>query len=671
MRTYLFSFVTLVTLASPSYILAEECKVTVGYTNNFLGSSENITRYEKYRVSLGSGKTSGRLRLQHINNDHRNSNDYLKHMRKVWNAGDFDVKVTYWTGLGGEKSTTVKKGNPQDSKKISGDLIKIECLQPSTATSCKLKGYFASRPLDPFHSGRPKNYDIGIGRTEGSRVERKHLRKIVNTGNLDARIEIRGLGPATWKRLNPGDDFIGQTDLQAINCIGGSSAKLSPIDKIQEDIDNAKRVYSHYRDSWDKIERLAKRDGEVINAPASCNLVPGRDFYKNRYMGSPVNLGSQKKFYNLSLSHNFSPIDNYLLMQAAGKTYYDQIRFKHRAAQTDTEFMCGAQELYNHWGFTKVQFATTKLSANAIIASNRDAVVIAVRGTQSPAGYDTGIDIIKGALDVAANAIKVTVPAIGFGLPSPGLVHTGYAVNALLLSKQIEVALSNIDNIRRKKIYVTGHSLGASTAILLSYFMQTKSPYKPTATYAFASPEVGNERLTRDLYGSSRYYLTNNYRDPIPNVNRKPYKDAVIGPLLFSSALFASREITYFKGDAEHSAKVFPNRYSSRRRKQEIAQIQGDLPYAFFSHGRAMSPEWHFHSPNFYIAHTYSEVLRNQFRKLSGTGILPEFSNSKLCISSNGRTARDRRVPWDGNAPYELLKSDKQPNRFIKGSCTF
>lgn len=660
MRISFFYFITFIVFILPSHVFANDCKLTVGYS--FKWDSDAITRHETYKIERGLLVGGRGLFNQHSDSQNRESKK-LKHMRFArLSYGDYDVSLTYKDALG-EHTRLIRKEQHSQAIAIKGNLKLIQCVPASTVfPACKLTGYFADKLLWPYHNPNlTKNYAIPVGETVGSSIERKHLRKIVNNGAFDAKVTVRGIGPSSVKRINPGDNYIGQSDLRAITCVNSDSAKLTWSEKVSEDIENAERVYSHYRSTWERLKILLNWEGEILSAPASCNSIVGRNIYGNRYSGS------RNKFLNFDITQNFSRINNYLMMQAAGKTYYDQIRYRSNAAETDVEFMCGTQELYNHWGFSKVQFVNTRLSANAIVASNDDMVVIAIRGTQDPTRYDTALDIVKGAADISASSVKVTIPADLFGLPSRGWMHTGYAVNAMNLSRFVADALDNIDNVNRKKIFVTGHSLGGSTAIMLSAFLNTKTQYKTMATYAFAAPEVGNERFTRDLYHSSPYYLTNNYRDPIPNVNRKPFRNApTIGTGVFSSALYASRYSTVFRGDAEHTAQVFPTTYSSRLRNAAISRIQGGLPHAFLNYGRTVSPLWHYHTPSFYVAHTYSELLRDRsFRKRSGSDILPEFSYSnRLCISTDGRTSSRRTINWDGNGSYELLKSDKQPENF-------
>jgi len=181
---------------------------------------------------------------------------------------------------------------------------------------------------------------------------------------------------------------------------------------------------------------------------------------------------------------------------------------------------------------------------------------------------------------------------------------------------------------------------------------------------------VGDERLTRDLYKVAPYYFTNNYRDPIPSIGRKPFEHP--GQVFdLSSALYASREIVYFKEN--HDYILFPDKYPSLDRKRKISRIQGSpQPVGLFRRNNAstpkflMSPEWHFHNSNFYIAHTYSALIQSNFSKKSGTGIQPEFSKTELCITNDKRVADLKVVGWDGVTAYKLLKNDKQSYPFIQ-----
>ena len=103
------------TLAFVSIANANECKVKVGYANNALDNKLRGT--VKYVIHHASTLTTSK-----------------KHMRKVINHGNHDVKIFYWSATGNH-SKIVKKGK---TAWVSGDLKETKCL---TKPKHKAKSY--------------------------------------------------------------------------------------------------------------------------------------------------------------------------------------------------------------------------------------------------------------------------------------------------------------------------------------------------------------------------------------------------------------------------------------------------------------------------------------------------------------------------------------------------
>lgn len=409
--------------------------------------------------------------------------------------------------------------------------------------------------------------------------------------------------------------------------------------------------------------------------------------YGNQYVGS------HKKFFNLKLNSEYSDINNYLMMQAAAKTYPRQIR---GSGGTKRKFQCAAEELYNHWGFSKISFynSTTEIpvnpeslirygissgGTNAIIASNDDVVVITIRGTELNE-------------DILTNVRKFTVP---WGTAK---AHTGYYSEGERLAATLSIAHAHMHNFHNKKVYITGHSLGGAIAIMTSHHLR-KLAYPVTATYTFAAPEVGDSTFTSNLkYFDSPYYATINYQDPIPYINRKPINAAelLLLPIVparaqlialalsgewYAPSLAAAQRTTFF--DRNHNAIYFespnPSYISS-----DISILNDQQPYALSTRPGSltkffMTDQWHFHHSNFYLAFTYKQLLSGSFEQAKGTEIKPEFeatsSESKpMCIKEN-QIARTKAIHWDTSVPitsgldnpYEILLSDMQSYPFT--SC--
>jgi len=102
--TLLFSTLAFVSMAN-----ANECKIKVGYANHAL--EKQVKGSVEYRISHASTSTTTK-----------------RHMRKVTNHGNHDVKVSYKSATG-HHTKMVKKGR---TAWVSGDLKETKCLRTPT-----------------------------------------------------------------------------------------------------------------------------------------------------------------------------------------------------------------------------------------------------------------------------------------------------------------------------------------------------------------------------------------------------------------------------------------------------------------------------------------------------------------------------------------------------------
>ena len=107
--------VVLSVMAFTSVVEANECKIKVGYANNAIDNKLRGT-------------------VAYVIHDNSTLTTAKKHMRKVINHGDHDVKISYWDITGNHKKT-VKKGK---TAWVSGDLKETRCL---TTPKHKVKSY--------------------------------------------------------------------------------------------------------------------------------------------------------------------------------------------------------------------------------------------------------------------------------------------------------------------------------------------------------------------------------------------------------------------------------------------------------------------------------------------------------------------------------------------------
>jgi hypothetical protein len=403
----------------------------------------------------------------------------------------------------------------------------------------------------------------------------------------------------------------------------------------------------------------------------------GKEGFGNKFAGA------KGKFKNFSIEPRFKDINNYLLMQASIKTYFHQFNFAPRkdpkARQKDgidyprneDEYRCAATELYKHWGFTQVYFVNSPQSANAIVASNNKMAIIAIRGTQGVTNIkDRTSDSIgnelfedaKGIADIATTVVNAGVP---FVLPTKkdlkfGQMHVGYAAMLPTFVPLLEHAIKEMRIRKTTPIYVTGHSLGASTATLTAFALKILN-HKIDAAYVYAPPKVGDMALNKSIQRTLPLYVTENYRDPVPGI-----------PLLtnvrvqpFFPVMDAAKKSIYF--DQNHRAVEFGAKVNTLSREKKIGGDQGFPPPLLFLRGLGspLSNEWKYHSGNFYTRFAYEKVKR--FRPVKGTSIKPEYSQRDyMCI--NGKDTHNPETgKWqrDMDINDRLLWQDKHTNPVV------
>lgn len=127
--------------------------------------------------------------------------------------------------------------------------------------------------------------------------------------------------------------------------------------------------------------------------------------------------------------------------------------------------------------------------------------VLAFRGTR------TAIEWV-----VDAAAVQVPVPLLWFndGKLQFARVHLGFLIWFAFLKPQVDAAVK-LFNPKAVSTQLTGHSLGAAIATLMSIYLKLDSPRTPMQTYPLASPRVGDSTFAGayDFYCPSTYQIAN------------------------------------------------------------------------------------------------------------------------------------------------------------------
>ncbi|WP_104399596.1 lipase family protein [Vibrio penaeicida] len=459
----------------------------------------------------------------------------------------------------------------------------------------------------------------------------KDIRTIENVGDFDFLVRVKGLGSAAWHRVNPDETYIGLVDLWELRCLSTSSPKRDPLSigfaVLTETVDGL----------WDSLQSGAPNLAGELGAASQC---------RTRGYGNTF-AGSRNKFQHFINTPDYRLMNNYLAMQASIRTYYQQFANGRGYATTENDYRCAAQEQYRHWGFKKVLFANSITSGNAIIASNRDFVLIAVRGTQmvdeqsihdEQIAYNFMTDILANGPSIPLNA-SLLIPN------AKGKLHSGYAAVVKTLFPLIEQALREMGDTH-KPIFLAGHSLGGATATVLGYKLRAEG-YKVQSVYSFASPKIGDLRFTQDLDSNVNVYATINYRDPVPGFPN------ISNFLNFVPQYYAADHVLYF--NKNHQPTDFPNTTRDSDIFARISEDQGS-PTPLIISATQKFKEWHFHVMNFYLAFLYNEIQQNQLDRNS-ENLQPDYQKQWLCL--DGQPHRNlTQIDWYGDEIKGTLLAD-------------
>ena len=158
-------------------------------------------------------------------------------------------------------------------------------------------------------------------------------------------------------------------------------------------------------------------------------------------------------------------------------------------------------------------------NTQAWLATDQTNIVVAFRGTESPATLDGLKDIL---LTDAMNLLVVPEGRLGHDLSAAGVgarFHKGFA-DAIadiwpLLADAIEAEVKRCD----RPTWLTGHSLGGALALYAAWLLKRRFiPVHEVCT--FGAPMIGNrvacEAINREFAGKIFRYV--NGRDPVPKL---------------------------------------------------------------------------------------------------------------------------------------------------------
>jgi len=161
----------------------------------------------------------------------------------------------------------------------------------------------------------------------------------------------------------------------------------------------------------------------------------------------------------------------------------------------------------------------TGTSTQLVVMSNDQSVIVVFRGTE---WFSGGLDLTKwDTADWSSNLQSLPTVSIASRRQELDVrVHSAWWANLASVYDELVNAINN-QGAGEKRLYITGHSLGAALAVLAAYRLKVMDGIAVDEVYTFASPKVGN-RAFRWVYDNAGLgEITQrwvNYGDPAPFV---------------------------------------------------------------------------------------------------------------------------------------------------------
>ncbi|MFM8414696.1 MAG: lipase family protein [Planctomycetota bacterium] len=158
-------------------------------------------------------------------------------------------------------------------------------------------------------------------------------------------------------------------------------------------------------------------------------------------------------------------------------------------------------------------------NTQAWLATDDEHVVVAFRGTESPATIDGLKDIL---LTDAVNLLVVPEGRLGHDLAAAGVgarFHKGFADAIAEIWPPLAAAVEQEIERRDRPVWLTGHSLGGALALYAAWLLKRRFvPVHEVCT--FGAPMIGNQAacdaFNREFAGRIFRYV--NGRDPVPKL---------------------------------------------------------------------------------------------------------------------------------------------------------
>lgn len=197
----------------------------------------------------------------------------------------------------------------------------------------------------------------------------------------------------------------------------------------------------------------------------------------------------------------------YLLMYTSLYTYENQLNA--------SDFVDYKKKFQNHFaplGIYRFDFVNVRkktADTQAVVMSNDKAVIVAFRGSEASSnGKFSPVKMTYDWLLTDFNFFKKRVIWWGFGVK----VHRGFYTAMEVVYDDVKSLIESHLRGTPKKLWITGHSLGAGVAPLFAYRL-AEDGYDIQGIYTYAGPRIGNSKfceLYRKKFPDHQRWVNNN-----------------------------------------------------------------------------------------------------------------------------------------------------------------
>ena len=257
-----------------------------------------------------------------------------------------------------------------------------------------------------------------------------------------------------------------------------------------------------------------------VDAAVNWSLNMG-DIY--RYFRADYNAHSNTNAYLLSLLSLYI----YEGRPFGGSTFESSFKFQFQNLSASKPFDIRLYDSNTNFGLSDLV-----LDTQAAVLTNSDMTLVVFRGSENPATSLAALENIRDWIVDIAGAVPEPDWAYG-GFLDMALIHSGFkqSVDAIYDDVRARVAANG-----NRPVFLTGHSLGGSLALLCAYKFRAVEKFNVGGVYTFAAPRPGNGhfRYKYDQLLGNRTFCWEYKNDPVPHfppTGFSPFTPSHVGQL--------------------------------------------------------------------------------------------------------------------------------------------